>query len=115
MAPMMCPALAAQARNVYSARPHNLGEALRGILDLLDRHLREQRHAEHALAGAFGVREAARLLTEALVGILQVDGPRIVNGGAHAACGQRLADSVTGVDVDGEEVVDAFGVRAVLG
>src|SRR5438445_1371829 len=116
-APHRCPADPAPlcARSVYSARTDDLGERLRGVLGLLDRHLGEERHAEHALAGTLGVREAAGRVTEAGVGGLQVDGPRIVNGRAHAARRQRLADPVASVDVDDEERVDAFGVRVVRG
>src|SRR5438093_111597 len=103
------------ARSVYSARTDDLGERLRGVLGLLDRHLGEERHAEHALAGALGVREAAGRVTEGGVGGLQVDRTRIVNGRAHAARGQRLADPVASVDVDDEEGVDALGVRVLRG
>src|SRR6266852_5004327 len=103
------------ARSVYSARTDDLGERLRGVLGLHDRHLREERHAEHPLAGALGVGEAAGGVTEGGVGGLQVDRMRIVDGRAHAPRRQRLADPVTSVDVDDEEGVDALGVRVVRG
>src|SRR5437867_10861958 len=103
------------ARSVYSARTDDLGERLRRVLGLLDRHLREERHAEHPLAGTLRMREAAGCVTEPGVGGLQVDGMRIVNGRAHAARRQCLADPVASVDVDDEEGVDALGVRVVRG
>src|SRR5213592_1035506 len=73
------PSPSADAGAICSARPHDLGERFGSVLGLLERHLREQRHAEHALAGSLGVREAAGPVTEAGVSGLQVDRPRIVN------------------------------------
>src|ERR1019366_6796855 len=88
---------------------HNLSQRFRRVCNLLVRQLRIDRHAENTFAGALSVRKVPALITQGLIGLLQMDGEWIMNSGLYAVFFELGTDGVTVIGVDDEHMIDPIG------
>src|ERR1700737_785904 len=85
------------------------------VENLLEGHFGVQRETERPVARSLGLRQITRLIPKRRIGLLQMDGNRVVNAGGDAGFLERRTNEVAIVDVYDKQVVDGFISRIVVG